>query len=110
MVAITYIEHNGRRHVVDVDAGMNLMESATLNMVPGVDGQCGGICSCATCHCYLPEGWQERVGAPAEGERQMLEHAKHARPNSRLGCQVFVTEDMDGIEIGLPPEQGGIGD
>jgi 2Fe-2S ferredoxin len=110
MVAITYIEHNGTRHRVEVDAGMNLMESATLNMVPGVDGQCGGICSCATCHCYVPDAWRERVGSAGDGEKQMLEFAKHSRANSRLGCQVVVSEAMDGIEIQLPAEQGGIGD
>ncbi len=110
MVAITYVTHDGQRYCVDVSTGMNLMEGATLNMVPGVDGQCGGICSCATCHCYVPASWQSRAGLAADGERQMLEHAKHRRDDSRLGCQVVITDALDGIEIHLPPEQGGIGD
>lgn len=110
MVAITYIEHSGQRHRVEVDAGMSLMEGATLNMVPGVDGQCGGICSCATCHCYVPEAWRDRIAGATDGEKQMLEFAKHTRSNSRLGCQVVVSEALEGIEIDLPPEQGGIGD
>lgn len=107
MVAITYVEHDGTRHTVEVEPDMSLMEGATLNLVPGVEGMCGGICSCATCHCYLPEDWRERVPAPSLGERNMLATASHVRENSRLGCQVLVTPDMDGIEIALPPEQGG---
>jgi 2Fe-2S ferredoxin len=110
MVSITYIEHNGERHTVEATPGMNLMESATLNMVPGVDGQCGGICSCATCHCYLPESWSGLVPTAGEGELQMVEFAKYRQPNSRLGCQVILTEAHDGLEVHLPAEQGGIGD
>jgi 2Fe-2S ferredoxin len=106
MVAITYVEHNGSRHTVEVEPGSNLMIGATLNMVPGVDGMCGGICSCATCHCYIPENWRSRLPAAAEGEEAMLEGAGHRQGNSRLGCQVIVTGDLDGLEVHLPPEQG----
>lgn len=106
MVAITYVEHNGSRHTVDVEPGSNLMIGATLNMVPGVDGMCGGICSCATCHCYIPEAWRGRVPAAGEGEQGMLEGASHRKDNSRLGCQVIVSEALDGLEVHLPPEQG----
>jgi len=107
MVAITYIEHNGARHTVEVEPDMSLMEGATLNLVPGVEGMCGGICSCATCHCYIPEVWRDRIPEPSLGERNMLSTASHVRANSRLGCQILVTPDLDGIEIGLPPAQGG---
>lgn len=106
MVAITYVEYNGTRHTVDVEPGSNLMIGATLNMVPGVDGMCGGICSCATCHCYVPESWRGRLPAAGEGELAMLEGAGHRKNNSRLGCQVIVTEALDGLEVELPPEQG----
>jgi ferredoxin, 2Fe-2S len=106
MVAITYIEHGGARHTVEVDEGSNLMLGATLNMVPGVEGMCGGICSCATCHCYIPDKWAGRIQPPAPGEEGMLGSASHRRANSRLGCQVAVTADMDGLEVELPPEQG----
>lgn len=107
MVAITYVEHDGTRHTVDVEPDMSLMEGATLNLVPGVEGMCGGICSCATCHCYVPPAWRERIPGPSFGERNMLASAGHVRENSRLGCQIVVTPDMDGMEVGLPPEQGG---
>jgi ferredoxin, 2Fe-2S len=107
MVAVTYIEHDGTRHTVEAEPGMNLMECAVLNMVPGVEGMCGGICSCATCHCYIPPQWQERIPEPGMGEKNMLRVASHGRPNSRLGCQIVVSEALDGIEIHLPVEQGG---
>lgn len=107
MVAITYVEHDGTAHTVEVEPGLSLMEGATLNLVPGVEGMCGGICSCATCHCYLPEEWYERLPAPSLGERNMLETAGEVRATSRLGCQVAVSEDMDGMRVGLPAHQGG---
>jgi len=106
MVAITYVEHGGTRHTVDVEPGSSLMIGATLNMVPGVDGMCGGICSCATCHCYIPEGWRSRISAAKAEEEAMLEGASYRDKRSRLGCQVVVTEEMDGLEVHLPPEQG----
>lgn len=106
MALITYVEHNGTRHTVDVENGMSLMEGATLNMVPGIEGMCGGICSCATCHCYLPDRWRDRV-EPAVGEEEaMLEGLSSRRDNSRLGCQVVVREGMDGYEVHLPASQG----
>ncbi len=106
MVAITYIEHDGKRHTVDVDADMNLMEGATLNMVPGIVGMCGGICSCATCHCYIPENWKDRLEPPSMGELNMLESASHRRPNSRLGCQIVVRKELEGMEVEMPIGQG----
>lgn len=106
MPTITYVESDGTRHVVDVDVDLNLMEGATLNMVPGVEGQCGGICSCATCHCYIEGEWAEGIPAMESGEQGMLKFAKHVKGSSRLGCQVVITEAMDGMEIHLPPEQG----
>lgn len=106
MAAITYIEHNGKEHKVEVDTGMNLMEGATLNLVPGVIGLCGGVCSCATCHCYVPKEWQERVASAQPGELSMLEAIPQRRSNSRLGCQVQVTEALDGLVVHLPDTQG----
>lgn len=105
MVAITYVEHDGTEHCVDVDEEMSLMEGATLNMVPGVEGMCGGICSCATCHCYIPEQWQQLMTEPSEGENAMLENALDRRPNSRLGCQISVHSAMAGMRVELPKEQ-----
>ena len=106
MPTITYVESDGTRHVVDVDVDLNLMEGATLNMVPGVEGQCGGICSCATCHCYIEGAWAEGIPEMESGEKDMLKFAKHVKATSRLGCQVVITEAMDGMEVHLPAEQG----
>ena len=107
MVAVTYIEHNGTEHKVDVDAHMNLMEGATLNMVPGVIGMCGGICSCSTCHCYIPAEWEGKIPEAAPGELGTLESVTHRQPNSRLGCQITVTEEMQGLVVHLPADQAG---
>lgn len=106
MPNIIYVEHDGTEHPVDVEAGMSLMEGATLNMVPGVEGMCGGICSCATCHCYLPEELLAKLPEIEKGEEIMLEGAMERRENSRLGCQVFVDDSMDGLRVNLPVEQG----
>lgn len=105
MASITYIEHDGTEHVVDVDDDMSLMEGATLNMVPGIDGLCGGICSCATCHCYIPDEWLNKVSPMDKGEELMLEGAALRKPNSRLGCQVRITEDFDGMRVYIPEHQ-----
>lgn len=103
MAAITFVEHSGQQHTVEAEPGTNLMEAATLNMVPGVIGMCGGICSCATCHCYVPAS----AGAPeaSDGELAMLEGNPHRKANSRLGCQVVVTAAMDGLTVHLPASQ-----
>lgn len=106
MVSVTFVEHNGTRHTVAAEDGMNLMECAILNAVPGIVGMCGGICSCATCHCYIPESWQPSIPPPRIGEKNLLKTASHPQPNSRLGCQVTVTAELDGIEIYLPADQG----
>ena len=106
MIQLKYIEHDGTSHTVTVEAGMNLMEGATLNMVPGVEGMCGGICSCATCHCYLPEERMRSLPEAGAGELAMLEALEGRQGNSRLGCQVVVTAALDGMEIRLPKSQG----
>ncbi len=106
MPSITYVEHDGTEHTVDVDEEMSLMEGATLNMVPGIEGMCGGICSCATCHCYLSEADLAALPAATPGELDMLGHATHRKANSRLGCQIAVTAEMEGLRVDLPPDQG----
>jgi 2Fe-2S ferredoxin len=105
MIKITYVNHDGARHAVALEAGMTLMEGAVLNFVPGVEGVCGGLCSCGTCHCYLPEAWPA-LAPPAEAEAALLGARVDRRPGSRLGCQVVVTPQCDGLEIGLPAAQG----
>lgn len=106
MPLITYVDFDGTRHEVDVDVNMNLMEGATLNMVSNIEGQCGGICSCATCHCYIAAPWSGMMPEKQSGEIKMLEKASHVKPESRLGCQVVITPEMDGMVVYLPETQG----
>lgn len=106
MVAITYVEHDGTAHTVDVDDGMNLMDGATLNLVPGIEGMCGGMCSCATCHCYVPEEWSSRLPPVSEGEQKLIDGSQYPQANSRLGCQITVSAELEGLVVHLPPEQG----
>jgi 2Fe-2S ferredoxin len=102
---VTYVEADGTAHTVEVDPQLSLMEGSILNEVPGIIGLCGGICSCATCHCYIGGEWAAKLSPPSEGELAMLERASDRRPESRLGCQVVVTEALDGIVVGLPSHQ-----
>jgi 2Fe-2S ferredoxin len=106
MPKVTYVEADGRRHTVEVDENQSLMEGAILNDVPGMVAQCGGICSCATCHCYIDPEWSAKIKQPiADGELSLLESAWDRRPESRLGCQVAVTDELDGIVVHLPAHQ-----
>ncbi|MFT7469998.1 MAG: 2Fe-2S ferredoxin [Candidatus Pseudothioglobus sp.] len=83
---------------------MSLMEGATLNMILSVDGICGAICSCATCHCYIPDEWQSKSSSADKDEEIMFEGAPHRRANSRLGCQMRVTKELDGMRVQLPEQ------
>ena len=102
---VTYIEASGVEHVVDVDPQLSVMEGSILNEVSGIIGLCGGICSCATCHCYIEDEWAAKLSPPSEGELTMLERASDRRPSSRLGCQVVVTDALDGMVVHLPAHQ-----
>jgi 2Fe-2S ferredoxin len=105
MPKIIYIEHTGTRHEVEAAAGQSVMQAAVDNLVPGIVGDCGGCCTCATCHGYLDEPWYKAAGAPSEDERMMLDGALHLQPNSRLTCQITVSEELDGLTVKLPPSQ-----
>lgn len=105
MTEICYVEHDGSEHVVDVDEDMSLMEGATLNMVPGIDGMCGGICSCATCHCYIDLTDQQGMPPISAGEEEMLQGVADRRPESRLGCQISVNSSMAGLRVVMPESQ-----
>ncbi len=105
MPKITFIEHNGTEHVVDAEVGMTVMEAAIKNMVPGIEAECGGACACATCHVYVDEAWREKTGQPQEMEEDMLDFAFDVRPNSRLSCQIKVTDELDGLVVRIPEKQ-----
>ena len=105
MVQITYVEHDGTEHVVDSQTGVSLMQAAIDNLVPGIDADCGGECSCATCHVMVNENWVEKVGSPGEMEESMLFINPEWQENSRLSCQVEVSEDLDGLRVTMPEFQ-----
>jgi ferredoxin, 2Fe-2S len=106
MPKITYVEHGGKEHAVDVASGMSVMEGAVRNMVPGIDADCGGACACATCHVYVDEAWIEETGKAQSMESSMLDFAENVRPNSRLSCQIQVSEALDGLRVVMPAQQG----
>lgn len=105
MAKITYIEFNGEAHVVDVKPGLSVMEGAKKNNIPGIDADCGGGCSCATCHVFVDPAWLERVGARTPIEEATIEFAENVEPNSRLSCQIKVAEDFDGLVVRMPESQ-----
>ena len=105
MPKITYIEHSGKEHVIDVPAGMSVMEGAVKNAVPGIDADCGGACACATCHVYVDEAFLSKTGEQQEMEKSMLDFAENVRPNSRLSCQIKVTDALDGLRVTTPESQ-----
>jgi 2Fe-2S ferredoxin len=105
MAKITYVEHDGTTHEVDVKPGMSVMEGAIKNNIPGIDADCGGACACATCHVYVDDEWLAKTGSPSAMEESMLDFAENVEPNSRLSCQIKVSDELDGLVVTMPESQ-----
>jgi len=105
MAKITYISFSGTETTVDVKPGLSIMEGAVKNNVRGIDGDCGGACACATCHVYVDEAWRAKTGERSAMEETMLDFAENVEANSRLSCQIKVTEELDGLVVRLPESQ-----
>ena len=105
MPSVNFIEHDGTEREVDIKIGVSVMQGAVNKLINGIVGECGGCCSCATCHCYVDDAWQERVGAPCDTEKDMLEGAVDPKSNSRLSCQIMMTDELDGLVLHLPESQ-----
>jgi 2Fe-2S ferredoxin len=105
MPQVTFIAFNGQRHDVEVPAGLSLMRAAVDNNVPGIDGDCGGQCACATCHVFVDPAWTGRTGLRTSHEEEMLNFAAELRDNSRLACQITVTDALDGLVVAMPEGQ-----
>ena len=105
MTKITYIEFNGTSHTVDVANGLTVMEGAVQNNIPGIDADCGGGMACATCHVYVKDKWFNKIPKKKEGEDDMLDQAYDPKKNSRLSCQIEVSDNIDGLEVNLPEKQ-----
>jgi ferredoxin, 2Fe-2S len=106
MAVVTYIEHDGTQHKVEVPNGESVMQGAVNNMIKGVIAECGGGLACATCHCYVDDAWRNQVGEPSQMEAEMLEStASERKASSRLSCQITVTAELDGLVVRLPETQ-----
>ena len=105
MAKIIFIEATGKRTEVDAKLGISIMNNALDNGIEGIAAECGGCLSCATCHGYVAEQWSEKIPEASEDEKVMVECAIEVRPNSRLTCQIIMTEELDGIEIEIPASQ-----
>ena len=105
MPKITYIENNGKSHTVEVDKGLTVMEGAVQNNIPGIDADCGGSMACATCHVYVKDDWYNKLDEKSEGEDDMIDQAYDPKKNSRLSCQITVSDKIEGLIVHLPEKQ-----
>ncbi len=105
MPQVKFIEFNGTEHVVDANNGESIMLAATSNLVPGIDADCGGECSCATCHVIIEDEWQQKLEPASDSENSMLDLNPDRTANSRLSCQIPMSDDLDGIVVNLPEFQ-----
>jgi 2Fe-2S ferredoxin len=105
MVQITFVELGETRRTVEAEPGLTVMEVAVRNNVQGIAAECGGQCSCATCHVHVDEEFFQITGAPVDDEEDMLEFSDNRQPTSRLGCQIEVTEALDGMTVRVAGEE-----
>ena len=105
MPKITYIEHIGKSHTIDIPKGLSVMEGAIQNNIPGIDADCGGSMACATCHVYVKEEWLNKLKKMENGEQDMIDMAYEPKKNSRLSCQLIVSDELDGLEVTTPLKQ-----
>lgn len=104
MTRILFVHPNGSEQPVEVQPGQSVMQAAIDAMVPGITADCGGACTCATCHGYVDDAWVDRVPRPSADEADMIEAGcLHVQPNSRLTCQIRVTDALEGLLIRVPP-------
>ncbi len=102
MPKITYIEHNGKSHTLDVENGLTVMEGAVQNNIPGIDADCGGGCACATCHVYVDKKWFNKLSKKENAEQDMLDVAFEPNSFSRLSCQIIISDELDGLVVKMP--------
>ena len=105
MPKIIYITNDDQTHAVEVQNGLTVMEGAVQNDIPGIDADCGGGMACATCHVYIKDDWFDKITPKEEGEEDMLDMAFEPKKNSRLSCQIIITDELDGLTVNIPPKQ-----
>lgn len=105
MPSITFISHDGNEQEVHVAEGTSVMHAAVDNGVSGILADCGGACSCATCHCYVDEAFTDKIPPADDVEQQMIDFVMDPQPNSRLSCQIVMKDELDGLVVRLPETQ-----
>ena len=106
MPKITYKDYQGTSKTIEVESGLSVMEGAIQKEIPGIDADCGGSMACATCHVYVNEEWIDKLPVKEDGEEDMLDMAFEPKNNSRLSCQLTVSDDLDGLIVNIPSKQG----
>ncbi len=105
MAKITYIDFEGKSRTIEVENGLSVMEGAIQNDIPGIDADCGGSMACATCHVYVEQTWLDKLPKAEDGEIDMIDMASEPKKNSRLSCQLIVSDELDGLLITTPAKQ-----
>ena len=105
MPKITYISHEGKRNTIEVDIGLSVMEGAVQNSVEGIDADCGGSMACATCHVYVQDEWFNKIPKAEDAEVDMIDMAIDPKKNSRLSCQIIITDELEGLVVTTPEKQ-----
>jgi len=105
MTKVTYIDYQGNSKTLDVENGLTVMEGAVQNNIPGIDADCGGSMACATCHVYVEEKWLDKIPKPEDGEVDMIDMAFEPKKNSRLSCQIIISDELDGLIVKTPEKQ-----
>ena len=105
MPKITYIDSTGEQRTIDIEKGLTVMEGAVQNQIPGIDADCGGGMACATCHVYVKEEWLNKIPKVEDAEQDMIDMAFEPKKNSRLSCQIIVSDELDGLVVTTPSKQ-----
>ena len=105
MTKITYKDNQGNSKTLEVENGLSVMEGAIQNNVPGIDADCGGSMACATCHVYVEEKWLNKITKAEDAEIDMIDMAQEPKKNSRLSCQLIVSDELDGLVVTTPEKQ-----
>tara|TARA_B100000945_G_scaffold238764_1_gene194910 strand:+ start:43 stop:363 length:321 start_codon:yes stop_codon:yes gene_type:complete len=105
MPKIIYVNSNGNKNEIDVENGLSVMEGAVQNNIPGIDADCGGGMACATCHVYVKEEWLNKLNKAEDAEQDMIDMAFEPKKNSRLSCQIIVSDELDGLIVTTPLKQ-----
>ena len=105
MTKITYKDYQGNSKIIDLENGLSVMEGAVQNEIPGIDADCGGAMACATCHVYVEEKWLNKIPKAEDAEIDMIDMAYEPKKNSRLSCQIIMSDELDGLEVMTPEKQ-----